>query len=371
MRVEIPRLSPPAASVVGDLGLLGELVGTWSGEGFNLIGRPDLQGDANVYLQLNRTRETLKLAAIGSPVPNRGRLQDDIELFGLTYLQRITDVSTGGALHIEPGIWIVQPPTTQPPQTSPDGTQIVTRMGSVPHGNAFLAQGLAETFSGPPTLTSGDTVYAFSLFPSFNSTAFPTSAQSINAAGSSDKLTAKAANGPAFGPYDMTIPESAANPRTPFGTSPPSPPLPDEIDGVPMQDVVNDPIRLLQQVIQRQHDTGFSFDGTVINIATQSPISFLDEPNQPLGDAHDVVVPNGGGSIGNIPFLTSNAQAALMYATFWVERISYREREPFVQLQYAQMTMLDFPTLPNDGTQAQDFAWPHVSVATLRKSFLS
>ena len=138
-----------------------------------------------------------------------------------------------------------------------------------------------------------------------------------------------------------------------------------------MQDVINDPIRLLQQVIQRQHDAGFSFEGTVINIATRSPISFLDQPNQPLGSAHDVEVPNGGGSIGNIPFLATNAKAALMYATFWVERISYQDREPFIQLQYAQMTMLDFPNLPTDGTKAQNFAWPHVSVATLRKSFLS
>lgn len=371
MRIETPRLSPPAASVVSHLGLLGELAGRWSGEGFNLIGRPDHQGNATVYLQLNRTRETLKVKPIGSPVPNRGRLQDDIALYGLTYLQRITDAATDGALHIEPGIWVVQPTTTHPPQGGPDGTQVVTRMGSVPHGNSFLAQGLAETFSGPPTLTSRDTVYAFSRFPSFNSTAFPTSAPSINASGSSDKATAKAASGPPFRPYDLTVPTSAANPRTPFGTRPPSPPLPDEIDGVPMQDVINDPIRLLQQVIQRQHDAGFSFDGTVINIATRSPISFLDEPNQPLRTAHDVEVPNGGGSIGNIPFLASNAKAALMYATFWVERISYQDREPFIQLQYAQMTMLDFPTLPSDGTKAQNFAWPHVSVATLRKSFLS
>jgi hypothetical protein len=367
--LETPRLSPPAASVVGDLRLLGDLAGTWSGEGFNLIGRPDHEGNATVYLQLNRTRETLKLVPIGSPVPNRGRFQDDIELFGLTYLQRITDAANGGALHIEPGIWVVQPATTHPAQNGPNGAEIVTRMGSVPHGNAFVAQGLAETFSGPPTLTNGDTVYAFSRFPSFNSTAFPTSAFSINASGSSDRLTAKAAKAVPFTPYDLTIPTSSANPRTPFRTTPPDPPLPNEIDGVPMQDVLNDPIRLLQQVIQRQHDAGFSFDGTVINIATRSPISFLDEPNQPLGKAHDVEVPNGSGSLGNIPFLASNANAALMYATFWVERVSYRDREPFMQLQYAQMTILEFPPLPS-GHKPPNFAWPHVSVATLRKSFV-
>jgi hypothetical protein len=370
MAVETPRLSPSASSVVKDLGLLGELAGRWSGQGFNLIGRPDRQGDATVYLQLDRTREALELKPIGSPVPNRGRFQDDIELFGLTYLQRITDAATGGALHIEPGIWMTQPATTHPPQSAPDDAQIVTRMGSVPHGNAFVAQGVVETFSGPPTLANGDAAYAFSRFPSFNSTAFPTSAFSVNASGSSDKLTAKAAKAPPFTPYDLTIPTSAANPRTPLGTSPPDPPLPDEIDGVPMQDVLNDPIRLLQQVIQDQHDGGCSFDGIVINIATRTPISFLDEPNEPLGKTHDVELPNGGGSLGNIPFLTTNANATLMYATFWVERVTYPDREPFMQLQYAQMTVLEFPPLPV-GQTPPDFAWPHVSVATLRKSFVA
>lgn len=370
MPVETPRLSPPVALAVDHLGLLGELAGTWSGEGFNLIGRPDYEGNASVYLQLNRTRETLQVRPIGSPVPNRGRHQDDIELHGLTYLQGITDAATGGAMHIEPGIWVVQPSTTHPPQSGPAGTQLVTRMGSIPHGNTFLAQGLAESFASPPTLESSDGGCAFSRFPSFNSTAFPTSAPSINASGSSDKLTAKAANAPPFAPYDLSIPTSAANPRSPFGTNPPAPPLPKEIDGVPMQDVLNDPIILLQRVIERQRDADLAFEGTVINIATRSPISFLDEPNKPLGSNHDVEVPGGRGSIGNIPFLASNANASLLYATFWVEQVSAPNREAFMQLQYAQMTLLEFPPLSASGESTM-FAWPHVSVATLRKSFLS
>ena len=125
--------------------------------------------------------------------------------------------------------------------------------------------------------------------------------------------------------YDLSIPTSAANPRSPFGTNPPAPPLPKEIDGVPMQDVLNDPIILLQRVIERQRDADLAFEGTVINIATRSPISFLDEPNKPLGSNHDVEVPGGRGSIGNIPFLASNANASLLYATFWVEPL-YRSQ---------------------------------------------
>ncbi len=55
-----------------------------------------------------------------------------------------------------------------------------------------------------------------------------------------------------FPPYNLanTAP-AAANFRTPFGNIPEIP-LPASIDGVPMQTVINDPTRLLQQAIQGQ-----------------------------------------------------------------------------------------------------------------------
>ena len=101
---------------------------------------------------------------------------DDIELFGLTYLQQITDLVTGGALHIEPGIWVRQPLTTAPPETPPSGDDIVFRMGSIPHGNAILAKGTAQKFTGPPMLPTATAAYNGSIFPSFNSTPFPSPA---------------------------------------------------------------------------------------------------------------------------------------------------------------------------------------------------
>jgi len=39
---------------------------------------------------------------------------NDIELFGAHYLQQISDHVTGGAVHIEPGIWLNVPATTNP-----------------------------------------------------------------------------------------------------------------------------------------------------------------------------------------------------------------------------------------------------------------
>jgi len=361
------------------LGLLADFAGTWHGEGFNLIARPDSEGNANLYLQLNQTHETLKLDPIGSSIPNRGFGQNDIELFGLTYLQKISDAATGGAMHIEPGIWVTQQGTTYPPETAPAGAQIVARMGNIPHGNSMLAQGIAQPFAGPPTLTSPAAQYAFSAFPSFNSTPFPVppppAPPVLNAAGSSEALTAPP---PGFSQYNIANPESATNPRTPFATNPPDPPLPAAINGVLMQDVVNDPITLLQAVIAKQVDDGHTFEGTVINVATQASITFFTAPNSKAGDPTVVVNPtNGAGGIENILFLEggeptgpkgANADTATVYATFWIEKVSHKDHPSFMQLQYAQMVVLNFPiltVLPKVVT----LGWPHISVATLRKTF--
>jgi hypothetical protein len=253
-------------------------------------------------------------------------------------------------------------------------------MGTIPHRNALLAQGDASQFNGPPTLQSPNATYAFSQFPSFNSTPFPTPPTAetavLNAAGSSEKLTAAAAGVAPFTEYDLTIPESAANPRTPFGTTEPA--LPVSINGIPMQTVIDDPIALLQQVIKKQVAEGHTFEGVSLNITTQVPITFFKNPNSaPGGPTVNVSVPTAGGGIENIPFLLgnqtppppqANAQTALVYATFWIEKVSHPHQAPFEQLQYAQMVILNFPIL-KALPKVIDIGWPHISVATLRRAF--
>jgi hypothetical protein len=151
-RISDIRITPDNQTVLEQLGLLQDLAGTWKGKGFNLIARPNFHDKTDLYLQLNQTRETLKFDPIGSSIPNRGFGQDDIELFGLTYLQQISDAAFDGALHIEPGIWVTQPSTTFPPETAPDAQeQLVARMGTIPHGNSLLAGGITEPFTGPPS----------------------------------------------------------------------------------------------------------------------------------------------------------------------------------------------------------------------------
>ncbi|WP_428532289.1 heme-binding protein [Rhodopila sp.] len=384
------------------LGLLADLAGTWRGKGFNLIARPDFKDNTDLYLQLNQTRETLTFEPIGSPVPNRGFGQDDIALFGLTYLQKITDAGADGALHIEPGIWVTQPNTDFPPQSVAKPGQLVARMGTIPHGNALLAEGVAEPFVGPPVLTVPGSQYSFSRFPSFNSTPFavPPTAPGIvfNAAGSSERLTAPTVPATPFPQYDVSVPIGpipagpfnppfTLNTRTPFATAPAEPPLPPNIHGVAMQDIVNDPMLLLQNDIERLVADGYTFEGTALNIATATPLSFLTERNSGAqGATAQVQVPSFGGGIENIQFLQGespvvggtqelqeNAQTAIVYATFWIEKATHKATgHEFMQLQYAQMVVLNFPILHLlRGTPPAyvNLGWPHVSVATLRKSF--
>jgi hypothetical protein len=347
-RVPTVRIAPPPSDVLENLGLLQFLVGEWEGEGFNLVARPDFEQQTNLFLELNRTKEFLKFDPISSSIPNRGVVNDDIELFGLTYLQRISDADTGGALHIEPGIWVTQPTTLQPPEEAPGGAQIVARMASVPHGNAILAEGTISSFTGPPILSPGPNTTsganpAFSIFPSFNSTPFtPATPAIIAAAGTSEAASAPPAAHGGFSEYTLTNPAQLtpppANTRTPLGNVPPVPVIP----GVITQELVNDPIIFLQQRIQDRVDEGHTFKGVVINIATQAAVEFQTVVNsQPGGPTVSVPVTLGGGAIGNIPFLQTNAATALVYATFWVSEVSHPLRKhTFLQLSYAQMVIL-------------------------------
>ncbi len=401
-RISSVRIAPDNRTVLDQLGLLAELAGTWKGQGFNLVARPDFHDQTDLYLQLNQTRETLQFTPIGSAIPNRGFGQDDIELFGLTYLQQISDAAKDGALHIEPGIWITQPATTFPPESVPKPQQLVARMGTIPHGNSILAEGIAAPFNGNPVLTVGGSQYNFSLFPSFNSTPFgvPTTAPVIvfNAAGSSEKLTAPTVPATPFPQYDVTVPVGpvpagpfnppfALNTRTPFDTTPAEPALPANINGVPMQDVINDPILLLQREVQNHVDAGYTFEGTVLNISSTSPVTFLKNPNSgAAGPTVQVALPQFGGGIENIQFLVGenpvvggkvqpeeNAQTAVVYATFWIEKMSNKKTgHTFMQLQYAQMVVLNFPIfhlLNANPSVYVNLGWPHITVATLRKSF--
>jgi hypothetical protein len=150
------RASAPVDQRLNQLGPLRELGGTWVGRGFNLISLPFFDNPAGPQafrLKLNATRETLEFNQIGGRVPNRGSTgQDDINLFGFTYLQRISDSISSAAMHIEPGLWLNVPKTTVP-----DLPATIVRQGSIPHGTSIMALGtIIPTVNGGPKINPVD-----------------------------------------------------------------------------------------------------------------------------------------------------------------------------------------------------------------------
>ena len=147
--LDTPEAMPAAAiralGTPDPLGALAGLEGTWKGHGFNAIWRPHNPPSQDRFLELNMTDETLVFTPINGPIPNRGLAMHDINMFGLTYMQQISETSTGAGLHIEPGIWANVPHTTDP-NLPPS----VVRMASIPHGTVVLAQGVAEVHPGGP-----------------------------------------------------------------------------------------------------------------------------------------------------------------------------------------------------------------------------
>jgi hypothetical protein len=277
------------AAAQDPLGPLGKLRGKWEGRGFNQIWRPfdglQRQPQQDRFLELNETAEVLKFVEIPGDIPNRGLLQIDINLHGLTYLQRISDVNvlTNGkptGIHIEPGIWIRVPGTT-----NPQDPETVARLANIPHGTSLVSQGTAK--SGIIPL----------LFPAVDITPF---------------VIGQPAN-------LIHFPETDLSKATQFRTPPA------DIPHVTQQMVDNPSVVLAAGIA-----------GKTIKSVTQLTIS-----------TSDLNPPTSGGGTSNIAFLTGagekpNAQAAQMDATFWISDFIDTKGYPGLQLQYSQRVLLNF-----------------------------
>ena len=124
-------------------------MGKWTGTGLNIIWRPTQPASgSDRFLEINVTSETLEFDVIPGDIPNRGLLQADLTMAGLRYLQQITDSNLNAGLHVEPGVWLNIPATTNPalPAT-------IARLATIPHGTSIVAQGIANpTTAGPPVI---------------------------------------------------------------------------------------------------------------------------------------------------------------------------------------------------------------------------
>lgn len=268
---------PERAALASELGPLNDLPGRWHGSGFNLIARPRFGQGPDRFVELNLTTETLEFTTIGSPIPNRGSDQADINLRGVTYVQQITDAKTNGALHIEPGIWLHIPPTTAPQEP-----ESVSRLATIPHGDAVCAVGGFAKASGKPKIAPVNTVPF----------------------GEGEKAPAPGAPND-FPEYDLSKP-------TKFRTDP-------GLLGGITQDMVSDPTVALRHALHNQN---------ILETMTLSVTTHKDK----------------GGGVNNIPFVTENANASFMSAIFWIERVQ-GPNGTFLQLQYVQTVLLDFKGL--------------------------
>jgi hypothetical protein len=131
------RPSHALDQVQSNLGLLGDLPGTFIGTGFNLIARPDKQHNQPFFLEANATQEILEFANIGGDIPNRGSVQNDINLHGVRYLQRVADCQLHSAIHLEPGLWLHVPETNAP---DPVTLETYVRQATIPHGDSLLVR---------------------------------------------------------------------------------------------------------------------------------------------------------------------------------------------------------------------------------------
>ena len=342
-----------AVSSVPSLGPVSAFTGTFQGSGFNTIFRPDLGSPTRLpvpvagsdnLLELNLTRETLSFSPSLGSVPNRGEVMPDIFLNGVLYLQVISDVTVPSqpvGIHLEPGLWMAVPATTNPAEGP-----TVARMASIPHGTTIQAQGTSSTVNGKPDIAAVD-ITPFSIGQPDNKVPFPSQT-------ASNKDTARI-------PQDLTSFIDA---------------------GTITQAMLTDPNTLLRDHIASQTITST----TVIAIST--------EPAAPLF---------GGGTdniaflVGNAPASAPNADGVKMQAVFWIETVEFTIEVPIFepgqppliipaetgaagqpvpeflvnppiavtkprsitiktpQIQYSQQVLLNFNGL----------SWPHVSVATL------
>ena len=145
------------AAAASPLGPLAPLAGQWAGRGFNVIWRPNHTPGQDRFLEINVTSEQIEFSPVPGQIPNRGLLQDDIVMFGVNYLDQITDANLNAGLHFEPGLWVTVPKTT-----NPNVGPTVARLASIPHGTTVLLQGTATTAVAGPHIP-GTSIKPFTI----------------------------------------------------------------------------------------------------------------------------------------------------------------------------------------------------------------
>ncbi len=340
-------------------------------------------------------------------VPNRGfNPQPDLDLYGLHYLQRVSDAdpapspkvqppgysqTAGQALHIEPGLFMNVPASQQPSSGNTIVNEpTIVRMGSIPHGVTVLMQGPnpgAKPILGKPDIPA---LTPFAGYPGLSPTPFP----GPYTVPPQPPPVPPGPNPPAVGIQPIVtdgtqhvVPEINIALDTLAPGSQSTGPFPETFQGF-----INDPNSVLRDAIADQDILGF----IAINLTTDT-LSLNGLPTLGVGSLYE--------SVNNIPFLgvanqtppsplptqpatvateanpVPNAFVYSASATFWIEWVRnpgeppiplndgqgqpsgpILELEPFwehsthLQLQYSQLVILIF----------NNVLWPHVTVATMK-----
>jgi hypothetical protein len=371
-----PRFQQGAITTALQLGPLASLAGSWRGSGFNTIWRPDNPASQPItsppdqtkrFLELNRTTETLDFHVIPGAVPNRGlNPQTDIMLYGLNYLQRVSDANppdfttSGQALHIEPGFFMNVPATQVPPSDS-----TIVRLASIPHGVTVVMQG-----RNPGTVPTMGRPKIPPIYPIPGLPAFTPASPALGLGIQPTELDPPAGTGGEHVVPEVDLANDLAGSQSNAPWNPGA--------GYPheYQRYVNNPNSLLHEANHDKEILGFiqldlttrGFNNSIGNI----PFLGLSDPDLAAS-------PNAAAAVPQNAFVHSAS------ATFWIEWVRWKREhgihpvaeerpgpevdairalEPFwpeptyLQLQYSQMVILVF----------NGVLWPHVTVATLTLS---
>jgi hypothetical protein len=403
-RTYAPRFGSSAMQTALNLGPLASLPGSWRGKGFSVMWRPqnfaaevnDPPLAPNVqkikrYLMLNKTSESFDFHVIPGQVPNRGlqqgppqapagtTKQEDINLYGLHYLQRVSDddkkgfLDAGQALHLEPGLFMYVPANDNSFAPGFQSEPTIVRMGSIPHGVNVLMQGTAPSATpvdGPPNIPD---TYPIPTMPMTATLPLTPPVGGSNVVGLGiqpfqTELNASANN-------EHVVPEQRISndvlptPATAGGAVQSNGPYPNEF-----QAIINNPNSLLQDHIAHQDILGTITIDMSTNAVSPgiSQIPFLG------------VADNNGVSFKDST--TNNCYVLSASATFWLEWVKapgephhyhnhhlfglngdhgplghldpYLGQPTYLQLQYSQTVILVF----------NQVLWPHITVATMHLS---
>lgn len=340
------------------LGPLKLLPGTWKntddlkGFGFNIMALPFRDAPNGYRILMNQYNEELNFSVVDKGVPNRGRTPDsdtgklDQTIVALNYFQKITQIDSddfpktdlherfnGKPIHKEPGLWLHM--------TDHETTGInIARLGTIPHGNSFLAAGrFRENGTNPDIIKNPNELELRRFIPNINGVVV----------------------GGGENPEEIDLE-----------------PIVDSNTGEIIIDYFK-PYRHFHENPYKGKENISGFSGfepvhttKLLEHALLKVLSSIGKIKRVMRLRVDSTLDHAGvnrfthNGIVNIPFVVREADATAMNSTFIIYEVEDSETGKNRHfMQYAQNVILDFIGRP-DGHPGRA-RWPHVSINTMER----